>query len=432
MREKIYARSIIKRLQKEVGEASTSVLVFSPFLTSTTADIVVGAAREVKPEVYTVFSARNFVFGASSLVTLDRLLEMRAALYHLSNLHAKVVITDEFASVGSQNLTQGGTRNREVSMATTSEREIAYLRQEVMKWIDRRIEITPEMIEDLRREIPVLQKQFKQFDKKMQTAEERVFNSQKTRDAERELERRRQARQKALRKLAPPSQTITCRLTTRDIYEDGWPERSYHTLIASSPEESLLRWSNRGANGDSELVEFSKRDRCLMILLDNGRLGWPALNKTRLTKFGIALDTEMQWGDGQDQFPVRIEFPARLDDVSDWNVCVSIWPSGSRHPETAPVKVYGHFYLDGLDVTKIDRDLDGRHWDERMEEIALGAEDPGSEVNKKLIRKIIEPFRYEYNSEGIYADEFFDGCGWSFNVTLREIEGHKILTAESI
>ena len=108
-RHKVYARSIVRRLKREVRGCPKHVLFLSPYLTSHTAETVISGATSEDAEIYTTFSAENFAVGASSLRTVRRILESGFDVYHLPRLHAKVVLTNEFASVGSQNLTAGGT-----------------------------------------------------------------------------------------------------------------------------------------------------------------------------------------------------------------------------------------------------------------------------------------------------------------------------------
>src|SRR5207302_672891 len=65
--------SVAPRWQQEIGDAARAVLI-SPYVTSPcAADVLLAAAGRV--ELYTVFSARNFASGASSLDALAELLE---------------------------------------------------------------------------------------------------------------------------------------------------------------------------------------------------------------------------------------------------------------------------------------------------------------------------------------------------------------------
>jgi phosphatidylserine/phosphatidylglycerophosphate/cardiolipin synthase-like enzyme len=132
---KIYVRSVIRRAKEEIKNAPNKVLVFSPYLTSNTAETVVHYAIQDNSEIYTTFRAETFASGGSSLKTIRKLHEMGLKIYCLAKLHAKIVLTDKVAIVGSQNLTRGGTLNQEVSVVLTKENEVEYLRSQVLQWI---------------------------------------------------------------------------------------------------------------------------------------------------------------------------------------------------------------------------------------------------------------------------------------------------------
>src|SRR5438105_1150845 len=111
-----YFRNIVRRWQNEVGRQAERVLVLMPYLTSTTAETVLRGANPEICEIYTVFSAENFAAGSSSIKTIKSLHQKGFSLYHLPNLHAKaVIVSGSFASIGSQNLTVQGARNREAT-----------------------------------------------------------------------------------------------------------------------------------------------------------------------------------------------------------------------------------------------------------------------------------------------------------------------------
>ncbi len=121
-----YLRNISRRWNIEVKKATGKVIIVSPYLTSKTAELIVDDSDNRQYEVYTVFSVQNFASGASSLQTLKILSDRGCQLYHLCRLHAKMLlIPGNFASIGSQNLTRNGTKNKEASIAIFNPKEVA-------------------------------------------------------------------------------------------------------------------------------------------------------------------------------------------------------------------------------------------------------------------------------------------------------------------
>ncbi len=114
----LYVKNIAHRWRKEMRRVTAKAYILSPYITSSTADSVLAHLDEnvCLPEIYTTFSAELFASKASSLRTLKTMVDQGYPLYHLPNLHAKIVLMPgTFASIGSQNLTLAGTRNKEAS-----------------------------------------------------------------------------------------------------------------------------------------------------------------------------------------------------------------------------------------------------------------------------------------------------------------------------
>src|SRR4051812_20475419 len=106
----VYLCDVCRRWKKE-SEQADRVVVLSPYLTHAAEKILETPGGRC--EVYTVFQAENFVSGASSIHTLLKLKEHGCSLFHLPDLHAKIVLVPgQFASIGSQNLTRRGKRNK--------------------------------------------------------------------------------------------------------------------------------------------------------------------------------------------------------------------------------------------------------------------------------------------------------------------------------
>lgn len=157
-----YLRSIDRRWKKEIALANEKIVFLSPYLTSNTANLVLQNALPEITRVYTVFSFWNFVSGSSSIKTLKQLRNKGFQLFHLEKLHAKVLIVDNsFASLGSQNLTFGGTKNREATAAILNVEQITRLNELVKYWLTDARPISDEMIAEVEELIKPLQKKIK-------------------------------------------------------------------------------------------------------------------------------------------------------------------------------------------------------------------------------------------------------------------------------
>jgi len=156
-----YLKNISRRWHTEIKKVDGKVIILSPYLTSKTAEGILRDSKFSECEIYTIFSVHNFISGASSLKTLKCLYDKGCKLYHLPRLHAKIIISPgRFATIGSQNLTRNGVKNKEASVITFDVKEVNKIEELLNQWIPQRKCITSEMIQHLEDKIINLRKKF--------------------------------------------------------------------------------------------------------------------------------------------------------------------------------------------------------------------------------------------------------------------------------
>jgi hypothetical protein len=176
-----YLRSVARRWKREV-KGSERILVLSPYLTSTTAEAILGTIPGDRCDVYTAFNAENFASGASSIHTLMKLQEHGCMLYDLRDLHAKIVLVPgSFASIGSQNVTRQGTLNKEATSVFTDPDAVAVISAMVEPWLEERRPITSDMIDDMNLALPPLIRDMRKARRACQAVDERVLEDERLR-----------------------------------------------------------------------------------------------------------------------------------------------------------------------------------------------------------------------------------------------------------
>lgn len=159
----IYLKNISRRWKKECEQAK-KVIVLSPYINSPTANSVLSNSKSNSYEIYTLFEPELFINKSSSLDTLIKLAKSGCEIYHLDNLHSKIVlIPNKFASIGSQNLTSRGTRNLESTVAITDAKAITKIETEVSEWLCERRYISLDMMTDLKSKIKHLIEKYEEI-----------------------------------------------------------------------------------------------------------------------------------------------------------------------------------------------------------------------------------------------------------------------------
>lgn len=390
-----------------LSAANAPIRIFSPYITGSQAfRLADGRARA---EVYTLFKAELFMSRASDLKQLRTLLQAGIDLYLLPGLHAKLVwIPGVYLSVGSQNLTSKGMRNKEATAAVLHEPWLDRVEPELDRWVQDRQTITLEMIADMEHAVAPFLGEYQKMKAKLVAIDDMVAAAKGARARERQgsLELQHQETLRDRRALFEQSfrQLHTSNEITSVVRES---ELGLVSLVAP-PGYSFLRWWING-----HPVELLTLNRYLCVVPELGRLGWARLSNTRITFFASSVRRAsatflgrkcvVQWSGSQ-----RLDFP-------DSNLTFAI----SEHPDLPDFSLAAWVDADHIKFTN----------EENIDEEVLSRKD---EISSEIIRQLTQPFKYERKLTGKTADEFlFADVGSEFRVRVARLAGQYILVAEA-
>jgi hypothetical protein len=422
----IYLKSAVRRWKRELQNGGHRVLVFSPYLTSETAELVLRAASPQTCEIHTVFSAEHFANGGSSIRTLKLLANEGYSLFDLPGLHAKIVlVSGQFVTIGSQNLTRGGTRNREASVVLTDPVTIGAIEKALTLWLSARTPINAKMIADLEALLPKLVRNSSLLRKQFARADGTIKINQARRERERgqavEVQRRSQDRLRKFRaRLAtiPRGQKeVVARVHT--VVQMPWFSFSHNqnnTLLAK-PHDNLTRWTV-----GEEVIRLGRLTRYLCLKEDDGKFGWARVGKTRIT-FVHSRITGLNLIIGE--WNCNLELEALSEElVVGNNLRIRLSPPNS----TASIEVVGWFAINSFSISSIiaSRRTLGlfrlRRW----------IDDHKSEFRRLVVARLVEPFHYEHNRAGVEATGFFGPVGTRMRLRIGMIENNPVLQAKTV
>lgn len=469
----IYLRSIARRWKAEIVGLPATKYVLSPYITSGTAESVLATTSGEPCEIYTLFSAELFSAKASSLKTIKRLASYGHQIFHLPGLHAKIILVPgAFATIGSQNLTLNGTRNKEASVLIKGEKQLFDIEKEVILWLAGRVPITPEMIADMEMQLKDLDPMFEAFSKVSEAADRAVLAKQRQRDvealavAEEALRQQSLRQQEALRREAlrveakrqveeAQNRSIAEKAEQHRIVQEAALARARNlqrlrsnanrvqtslataegvvrsvggqSIFSLTPERhSLLAAVGRNFTAwlvDGRQVNLVNRRRYL-IIRQNGWLGWARVVNTRITfieasissvkhrsLFGyvVSIDAKADWSASPIHGRnVAFEFNFELCDFP--SCTVSAW-----------------FDLSDLTILGIDRpDYVDKNSKEHEELIKI-IRNKWPEFKDVCRSMIIESFVYVDKLTGVDALEFFGEAGTRVSLTAALIGDNPVL-----
>lgn len=453
----IYIRNIARRWKLKLAISPAKKYIFSPYITSGTAESVLSITVGEKCEIHTLFSADVFASKASSLKTLKKLLASGHSLFFLPNLHAKIVLVPGFfATIGSQNLTTNGTRNKEASVLIKDEKQILKIEKEIMRWMPERIPITLEMIDDMEMSLKNFEPEFEAFNLAIEKCNQTVRDKQLEREVmmvtradellrqkkikqeeelklaklrlealreaeeqqrQRDAERGRQARvafedvkerERRLQRLRYNISSTPKSLETADGVVSQVHEGSLRTQsddrysLLSRDGRDLTIWSVAGRQ-----IKLTRAMRYL-ILKQSGKLGWARVMQSRLTFVESSIHCSER--------VILADLLLEIKIDADW----SETPKYGRNVVfevidplfgLADCTISAWFDLHDLTLLKIDTpDYVAPGFAEHNTAIAC-VRNGWPAIKEFCLNQILRPFRYKHNLTGYDALVFFGDVG---------------------
>jgi hypothetical protein len=398
--------------------------------------------------LYMDFGAINFVTGASSLRVLKKLHSSGVAVYHVSFLHAKIVMVDkEHFSIGCQNLTVRSRRkNVEASFVAGSDTPT----KEVQKFFKLIHDIArPIQMADLlemERLIAPCKRKFKEIAQISLDIDRQVELARIAREEEERAKRaalelaKREAEELALRKAnrvsAGRSEMMKRALSLSRSFLDQTKltatnhlNASVRKLINTGPWRDVTStnslvplYCNRNFEQLLAAVGIAPKQfsRYLVINMDDGKLGLVRFAKTQWTFFGSGVRPTDRLFVGDVTWKVEIEF--------DWTPAGVLLRNGIAHlrgcyddcPRVASIGFA--FSITGIELSDLSIATHAQlgNWGFILEVCKIDVTETKNVLKTYLLRHLTVPFKFKHNLYGRQAFDFFG------HYSVYQIQAHRL------
>jgi hypothetical protein len=327
-----------------------------------------------------------------------------------------ILVPNRFASIGSQNLTRGGTLRKEATVILTDSAVVGKIHKLAKRWIGQAVPITMDRIREMNILVPSLNRAFRRFCKDAVAADKQVA-VKVAQNAElqiRDLQRR-------LAKLPSARAAVVVRVTKVEHANWGFGLLDLGTQTRSllaSAREDLTRWLI-----DGELIRLQRMKRYICLNEDTGTIGWARVGKTRITFVangvsGLTIQLA-KW-----HCKVAFNSVTRIRPSLDANLKITLTPKGI----TKSLNIDAWFGLSKIHIVAIS----GQRASRVARELSDWIGQHRSAFNRRILELLLEPFQYEKNLFGVQADAFFGGVGSRCRLRLYEISGKPLLGAKKI
>lgn len=392
---------------------SISPLLISPYITSTIARTI---GRRHVASIYTLFDAELFARGASSLSTLEALIKDGHSVYFLPDVHAKVMLFgNQIATVGSQNLTRRGTKNKELTAAFNDNQEILKIRSLTDSWLTLAEPITLAMILAMKQKLPPIRRAFKKIDQAASFLTENILADARTLRTRTQVAATFEQHQRAIRRIQNslahtqrPAERIFARVHQ---FSDGTT-----SLLRLFAQDSFTSWSF-----PNQTVNLHRITRYLCLLEKNGAIGWARVGESRISFIN-------------DRLRIQLEFEEKNYEIlflADWNekrlfarnLAIEVFDeSGVKFCE-----LHCSFEVNKLRLLEITSEPNSR-----FSKIISNFRKKFPDLSQVLLKQMLQPFDYKLALSGKRPLEFVGAVGQCISVELVKMANYNFLVLREV
>lgn len=357
---------------------------------------MIGAGVPERTLVLTTFDAWTFAQGGSCLETLRKLMDMGYRLKAVDKLHAKVVLFGRTMVVGSQNLTAGGTGNKEASLRIVDQAASEALRALVATWRTGAKPISCSMLNSMEAHISSLRGEVEDLRRRVEKIDSDLRPGPTV----------RAGRGRVAIAIGNSDRSLESAVLT---YTKRGAGRVVPTLL--NPSFDLTEWHFDNLAKPSEKLDLRKR---YLLVLEDGRMGWTALNARCPGVVEVSRRSNRSFKLGRLQ--CRYSGITFVEDHRKGGQQVEFDMSDVASGQEAQIRA--RFFVEGLDDIKV---VGSSGFAKKLQQ--LNGES-AAEFKDALVGVLLRPFRYTTNGVGQGIVEFTAATGGKFTLSLHRLSGH--------
>ena len=392
-----FAKDIYPKWYKYVTLAQKSITVISPYVDNTVKMLLTNSKINygVKICIITRIDPDTIFDKPYQIRSLINCMKNDIAVFHLDELHAKLlIIDDKYISVGSQNFTSRGKKNKETTMISKHSFEDSKFLEQINEWKIISDEIELDYLSELEKGLKKFRPKIIKFRALHKTEFEKLsdtFNKRKKIALLRELEKQRQ--NSALRFAA---ENVFLSMTT---VESNY---NYITTLLADSHCNLQHWKDK--NEVDSINSLTRLKYYPMINIENSALAFGRLASTRISSFLKEFHFPFEEIKGnyikigvkcpkKNTSKINIEFKFDLYD-EEWNI----------------INAKLSYYFDGSSCKRIKEVYDNTEIESIIRKLFL--------KNKKLEKRFLKQYfrGADLATIGLPIDEFLEGSRYKLYI----------------
>jgi len=398
------AKDFYSQWSKYCKAAENNIDVISPYVDNTVKNLL--SSKHIKDgvikSIYTRIDSDTIFEKPYQIRALINCIKKDINIYQIDDLHSKTLIIDKtFASVGSQNFTSAGRKNKETSMMSLLNLKDSKFLLSVLDWMTEAEEITIEYLLKLEAKLKI----FRPDIKKLREDHKLIFEQIKSE----EILKKRMELLKNLLILKSRTKTSFASeyIYLTKTYIDNW-ESSITTFLADSGKD-LRRWKIDGMDNDTSLVRLNYYP---CVHTSNNSIAFVRLAKTRISKYSTNIGLGSYYI-GETYYRLSVRCPKKDTTKVNFKIILNNWRTGENELD---------FYFNGA----IFDFIDGKYASKDDKDKILDLVIKKTKIRTELLKRCFKGHNME--AIGGQITNFFDG--WWYKLYIVDYFDNPIIIAE--
>ncbi len=183
-----HASDLFEKWKNLVGKAEYSIEIFTPYLDYTINALLANIPERIIVTIITALEGDNLFQRGYQLKSLKEAINNGILVKNLNGLHAKILVVDnDFISLGSQNFTNRGRKNKEAGMISEASFKDSKLIATLNDWNKESKNISSDLVEELLIYLEEKEDEISKIKKKFDQSIEKIISNFNQRELENQI-----------------------------------------------------------------------------------------------------------------------------------------------------------------------------------------------------------------------------------------------------
>lgn len=267
-----YCNDLYRQWKALINKSQSSVKIFTPYLDSTINKLLEKVSSHIEITIITSLESDNLFERGYQLMALKDAINNKCRVLNLEGLHAKILLVDnEYISLGSQNFTKRGRKNREAGFISEATFKESQFLESLQDWENQSTSIDLDLINSLLDYLEENYEDIKNLKRKFDRDINQIFEDFQNKNEFNQVEllenynstTRFAQGEVILSKTVPP------------------PNYDYYSFFAGE-KNNLCKWIKTTSKGEKE-IELNDYDYYPALNVDTQRMSFVRIHTSRIT-----------------------------------------------------------------------------------------------------------------------------------------------------